>query len=169
MSTILTAPPEAPVRGAWSPWGAVDGVEVLAEGVVFVSTPSHGGAWLSTAAQTRMPGPLQPMHGRMWWEEDCEVWAPLLVFDVHDADNTRGRAIAILARWKPGWLDALAGRCGVPNAAQAARIADLWTRFGVVGAPDLAAFPREADTGMVHGWIGAALFVGIEPDGRAHS
>jgi len=29
--------------------------------------------------------------------------------------------------------------------------------------------PQKRDTGMVHGWIGDRLFVGIEPCGRAHS
>lgn len=44
MSTALIAPPGAPRPRDWSPWGVIDAVEILAEGVVFVSTPSHGGA-----------------------------------------------------------------------------------------------------------------------------
>lgn len=165
----MTRPAPEPRPGAWSPWGAVQHVEPLADGVVFVSTASHGGAWLREAAQARIPAAIAPMHGRTWFEEDCEIWAPLLVFGVHDAENDRGRAVAVLARWKPDWLEALAEPCGVPTAAQVATIRRLWADFRIDGELDLAAFPREAGTGFVHGWIGTRLFVEIKPDGRAHS
>jgi len=115
-----------------------------------------------------MPAGMQPLHGRAFWEEDCEIWAVLIVFAILD-DADRSRAVAILARWKPDWLDALAADHGLPTAAQVARIRRLWADFSAPAEPDLAAFAREADTGMVHGWIGMQIFVGIEPDGRAHS
>lgn len=162
----LCAPPDAPRRGGCSPWGAVDGVEVLAPDVVFVSTPSHGGAWLSPAAQTRMPAALQPMHGRTWWEEDCEIWAPLLVFGLHTPDNTRSQAIAILARWKPDWLDALAAPCDVVNAAQTRRIQDLKAQIAPNATVDLAGFRRSQRSGSVEGWIGGVWHT-ISRDGEA--
>ena len=167
-AAISTAAARPPIVGDPSPWGVIDGVEPLADGVVFVCTPSHGGAWLSPAAQARMPAALQPMHGRAFWEEDCEICAVLIVFALHDSLD-RSRAIAILARWKPLWLDALAADHDLPTAAQIARIRRLWADFSVPGEPDFTAFSREADTGMAHGWIGTRIFVGIEPDGRAHS
>jgi hypothetical protein len=161
--------PPPPRRGGLSPWGVVDAVTPFKDGVVFVSTPSHGGFWVPQEQQHRLPSAIAPMHGRSWFEEDCEAWVVVLAFDLEDDEAERGRAIAILAHWKPDWLDALAPACALPTAAQVAKIRDLWTRFSVPGEPDLAAFPRERDTGMVHGWIGAKLFVGVEPCGRAHS
>ena len=154
--------------GVQSPCGAIDGVERVSEDVVIVFTATHGGAWLSQAAQARIPSSIQPMHGRSWWEEDCEILAVLLVFGIHDHMD-RSTSIGALARWHPDWLDALAQAHELPTAAQVARIRKLWADFTVEGAPDFTAFPREADTGMVHGWIGTKIFVGIEPDGRAHS
>jgi hypothetical protein len=166
MSTILTAPPDAPRRGSWSPWGAIDGVEGLADGVVFVSTPSHGGAWLSDAAQTRMPTAIQPMHGRRWFEEDCEIWAPLIVFRVHDRDNTRSNAIGLLAHWKPDWLDALAAQEGVPNARQVHRIRDLHGEIVGSGTPDFENWRRGSHSVAIEGWIGGVWFT-ISEDGEA--
>ncbi|PKQ33420.1 MAG: hypothetical protein CVT61_16355, partial [Actinobacteria bacterium HGW-Actinobacteria-11] len=82
-----------------------------------------------------MPAALQPMHGRVWWEEDCEIVAVLIVFGVHDCLD-RSSAISSLARWKPGWLDALAAEHDLPSAAQVARIRRLWADFSVPGEPD---------------------------------
>jgi hypothetical protein len=154
MSTILTAPPDAPRRGSWSPWGAIDGVEGLADGVVFVSPPSHGGAWLSAAARTRIPDAIQPMHGRRWFEEDCEIWAPLIVFRVHDRDNSCSNAIGLLAHWKPDWLDALAAQESVPNARQVHRIRDLHGEIVGSGTPDFENWRRGPNSGAIEGWIG---------------
>lgn len=70
---------------------------------------------------------------------------------------------------QPDWLDTLAPRCGLPNTAQVRKIQILHERFELKGTPPLRDFSREDDTGMVHGWIGNRLFVGIAPDGSAHS
>jgi len=32
--------------GDWSPWGTIDQVSRIAEGIEFVSTPSHGGGYM---------------------------------------------------------------------------------------------------------------------------
>jgi hypothetical protein len=170
MSSVLIAPPGEPPGAPRprdpSPWGAIDGVEVLAEGVVFVSTPSHGGAWLSDDAQTRMPAAIKPMHGRRWYEEDCEIWAPLLVFRVHNDENSRSRAIETLARWQPDWLDALAAQEGLPNSAQVRRIRDLHGELNGKGEPDFANWRRAARSGAIEGWIGGVWFT-ISQDGEA--
>jgi hypothetical protein len=168
MSSIISSPVRPPAVGGQSPWGAIDGVERISDDIVIVFTASHGGAWLSPTAHARMPASIQPMHGRSWWEEDCEILAVLIAFGIHDRLD-RNTAIGALARWHPDWLDALAPAHELPTAAQVARIRKLWADFAVEGAPDFTAFPREAGTGMVHGWIGTKIFVGVEPDGRAHS
>lgn len=56
--------------GDSSPWGTIDHVDPVAEGIVFVSTPSHGGMKLSREMQQRMPEGARCDGG--WYEEDCE-------------------------------------------------------------------------------------------------
>ena len=74
-----------PKVGGPSPWGAIDAVENIAEGVVFVSTPSHGGVWLSGERLAGMPlyllAPSQFYQaGSHWFEEDCEVMRVVVAF-----------------------------------------------------------------------------------------
>lgn len=62
-----------------TPWGAADTATIYAEGVVFFSTPSHGGFRLSPERLAAIPDDVllctfgqQGQHG--WFEED-EDWA----------------------------------------------------------------------------------------------
>jgi hypothetical protein len=93
MSTIISARPgaslaevgrgfqrglsAAEIRGMSSPWGAPDtGVEI-AEGIVKISTASHGGYWVSDTRLAAMPKELANIAtyaGHGWYEEDCD-WA----------------------------------------------------------------------------------------------
>ena len=63
-----------------TPWGQADGAEVLAEGIISYSTPSHGGIWLSAERQKRMPDIDNFLHSKQWWEEDCDWAIPYVVF-----------------------------------------------------------------------------------------
>jgi hypothetical protein len=67
-----------PRVGVLSPWGQIDFVEHLTEGVVLVTTPSHGGIWLSEQMQGRLPAPARIAD--RWYEEDLEAWIPLYCF-----------------------------------------------------------------------------------------
>jgi hypothetical protein len=58
-----------------SPWGAVDHGERIAEGVFFVSTPSHGGFKLAAALNLRIPAAFRREGG--WYEEDCDEAIPV--------------------------------------------------------------------------------------------
>ena len=51
---------------AFSPWGEIDLATRCLKGVWFVSTPSHGGFWLSEDRQIEY-------GGGEWHEEDCEA------------------------------------------------------------------------------------------------
>lgn len=61
-----------------SPWGTADSAEELVPGIVHVSTPSHGGYWISPARFAEMPKAIQatPTFAGcpQWYEEDCD-WA----------------------------------------------------------------------------------------------
>jgi hypothetical protein len=62
----------APRRNSATPWGPADDARTVAEGIVSVSTPSHGGIWVSEARQLQMPRAFRQQGN--WYEEDCE-WA----------------------------------------------------------------------------------------------
>ena len=65
----------------FTPWGLSDNVEELAEGIKSVSTPSHGGIWLSTERQAQLPTGLDNFnHDLRWWEEDCDWAIPYIIF-----------------------------------------------------------------------------------------
>ena len=50
----------------FSPWGKIDLATRCTKGIWFVSTPSHGGFWLSEDRQIEY-------GGGEWHEEDCEA------------------------------------------------------------------------------------------------
>src|SRR4051812_661730 len=60
--------------GKHCPWGFIDHATQYGPGVVFVSTPSHGGFNLGDAANMRVP--QEDRHASGWYEEDvmwCKV------------------------------------------------------------------------------------------------
>ena len=62
-----------------SPWGHVQGSEVLADGIVSVYTAGHGGIKLSAARQKQLllkgvKSKSNFLKSDQWWEEDCD-WA----------------------------------------------------------------------------------------------
>ena len=67
-----------PQEGDDSPWGVIETADLLADGIVSVHTPSHGGIWLSDACLAQMPPDQRSSDG--WYEEDCEAAFPLKRF-----------------------------------------------------------------------------------------
>lgn len=70
---LSEATDQEPREGSSSPWGRIDFVTPLAEGAVFVETPSHGGVWLSPAMRNRVPDEVKATNflgDDSWWEED---------------------------------------------------------------------------------------------------
>jgi uncharacterized protein DUF7007 len=64
-----------------TPWGLAHSTRVIAEGIVFHSTSSHGGFELSEQRLAAMPPALaaiRPFAGEGWYEEDCD-WAILAI------------------------------------------------------------------------------------------
>ena len=60
-----------------TPWGKPDQQKQIAEGIVKVCTPSHGGIWLSPQRRADMPKQYRDIPtfaGANWYEEDCD-WA----------------------------------------------------------------------------------------------
>ena len=72
------------LKGSKSPWGTVDnayGYPDEGEGIYSVSTPSHGGLWLSADWKKRLPKGYKPHTGnKTWAEEDCDAAIVLQAF-----------------------------------------------------------------------------------------
>ncbi|KKN55604.1 hypothetical protein LCGC14_0580760 [marine sediment metagenome] len=91
-----------------SPWGAVQSTDVLADGIVSVSTASHGGIKLDADRQAAMPEGWSKDGG--WYEEDCNWCLPFIIFQadilahgdecaVRSIKNSRH--VEILQDWHP--------------------------------------------------------------------
>jgi len=65
-----------------TPWGAPDTQTVIAEGIIAVTTPSHGGIWLSPEGLAEMPEHLRKCSFTKdnWFEEDCSWCAVALAW-----------------------------------------------------------------------------------------
>ena len=65
-----------------TPWGiSDDSGDVLAEGIISYSTPSHGGIWLSDERMKQIPATAKNFLGNFrWWEEDCDWVVPYIIF-----------------------------------------------------------------------------------------
>ena len=80
-----------------TPWGYADNIESVAEGIDFVSTPSHGGYRLSDdreeQVQKAFPG-FKPFAGNWkgWYEEDCDWCVVVLTFPTLFIDDEIAQA-----------------------------------------------------------------------------
>lgn len=75
----MTDNPETPRPGSPSPWGFIDEVEMMmAPGLIFATTPSHGGLYLAPERLEQMPEGERTADG--WYEEDCEILWPMVRF-----------------------------------------------------------------------------------------
>jgi len=80
----------SPRINGYSPWGQLISANRLAEGIILVSSQTHGGLWLSPERRAQLaeqsPWAISAVEGRsycakpMWWEEDCEAVLPLIAF-----------------------------------------------------------------------------------------
>ncbi len=72
------------LKGSSSPWGKIDnarGYPDEGQGIYSVSTPSHGGLWLSAEWKKRLPKGYEPHTGnKTWAEEDCDAAIVLQAF-----------------------------------------------------------------------------------------
>lgn len=86
-----------------TPWGQADQVENIKghDGIVWCTTPSHGGFWLSDMARKQMPKALrdiQTFAGGNWYEEDCDAAIIPLAFPAYfTAKQVHAAAAAALA------------------------------------------------------------------------
>jgi hypothetical protein len=87
-----------------TPWGHPDSVTEIAPGLVFYSTSSHGGYWLSPTRVAAMPKPLrdyQPFAGSNWYEEDGDWAIGALAFPQYFPDDAIPAALETIKGYKP--------------------------------------------------------------------
>lgn len=88
-----------PREGDPSPWGIIDGVTPLGPEAISVTTPSHGGIWVTPEALAKIPEPLRATaySGGGWFEEDCDWCIPYLALELHRFDGPQDRQDHVLA------------------------------------------------------------------------
>lgn len=96
-----------------TPWGLVDTVTYVADGITFVSTPSHGGFHLSPERLRLVPKEwLAVRRGETeatsspWFEEDCDANMVVLTYPGLFSSDQRDLAEEMRTMWlfpKLGW------------------------------------------------------------------
>lgn len=92
--------------GMNTPWGRAHSVQRAAKGVWWVSTPHHGGLWLSPQRMNQLPSKIRHRElsyhvGNQWFEEDCEWSLAWLGLDLPNPDD--GRDVRKMARETVSW------------------------------------------------------------------
>jgi hypothetical protein len=90
--------------GSSTPWGNADHVEFIAPGIFQVSTPSHGGFYLTEDRRALIPEDWQHasfnkqgLNG--WFEEDCDWCMVALTFKEHFPIDTFAHAVSTFNYW----------------------------------------------------------------------
>jgi len=92
--------------GKGSPWGTVQDEEIIADGIVYVSTASHGGIWVSRDLLGRVKREMQDYAAywsgsSQWFEEDCAAQCVVVSFPEHFPADKVERAWATVKRFVP--------------------------------------------------------------------
>lgn len=93
----------------WTPWGVPDEQRELAEGIIFVGTPSHGGFWLDEERNALVPASWRKasFNGQGeggWYEEDCDWCLVALTFPGLFEATERAAARLTFQHWIRGKL-----------------------------------------------------------------
>lgn len=83
----------------YSPWGKIQHLKEVQEGIQFVVTAGHGGFKLDRKRNHMMPKYMRAEGG--WYEEDCEYAKVALVFKIFQTDKCEENAKKTLAHYNP--------------------------------------------------------------------
>ena len=97
----------------YTPWGASQGAEHIARGIVFYDTAGHGGFHLSKTRQDKMPSVLKLDEG--WYEEDCDYARVIIAFPEYFTSDQIASAYKSLAAWAPDDYEAFTGKILKPG------------------------------------------------------
>lgn len=104
---MITKIPGQPKVGNYSPWGKIDGVDTIAEGIWVFSTPGHGGVKLSRKRQNEMPAIFRKQGG--WYEEDCEAALVVLGLQRYFSQEKVVQAEKSVKDWFPDQYETWSG------------------------------------------------------------
>lgn len=138
-----------------TPWGYADQVDEIGDkGILFVSTPSHGGLFVPDELITQMPAELRGSNSYSgkgnWFEEDCEWAIPVLAFPEEFSPEYCKAAVETANMYRKNigtglyfdsvgqWLatpasDAVMTRAGLPIVGSSNTEADKRRRFEIRG------------------------------------
>lgn len=90
--------------GKGSPWGIVQDEELLADGIILVTTASHGGIWVSAELLGRVPKVMRDYASYWsgsphWFEEDCAAQCVVVSFPEYFGTEQVERARVIVDRY----------------------------------------------------------------------
>jgi len=92
------------LNGKSSPWGIVQDEEVIADGIIYVSTASHGGIWVDRALLPRITDEMKDYAeywsgSSQWFEEDCAAQCVVVSFPEYFPADQVERAWATVKRY----------------------------------------------------------------------
>jgi hypothetical protein len=92
------------LTGKSSPWGIIQDSEEIAEGIIYVSTASHGGIWVAPELLSRITTEMKDYAAywsgsSQWFEEDCAAQCVVVSFPEHFEADQVERAWAIVRRY----------------------------------------------------------------------
>lgn len=91
-------------EGSRTPWGFAQSVRELEPGIVWVSTPSHGGFRLTDTLNRKIPNYLREgstMREAGWYEEDCDAAIVMAVFPGTRESVSEEAVKSTFANWFP--------------------------------------------------------------------
>jgi hypothetical protein len=135
-----------------TPWGESQESEIIAPGIHWHSTASHGGIKLSPERNARVPEVMRNLNG--WYEEDIEAAIVMVVFpEEFDAEKYEAAKDA-LRHWKPLQYEFFFGETIPPGGS---KIKDQW-QFNVDHENDFVVLSAFGDwmKGVPKGYVGVA-------------
>jgi hypothetical protein len=131
-----------------TPWGTADQSKKIARGIVFYSTPSHGGYHLSKTLNAQVHPALRREKG--WYEEDCEYAIVHFTFPSF-FQNPLSDAIHLLKNYWPDAYAAVTGETVKPEESSVLRerIVREKTRDLYVGVACYGDWHERVPAGMV--------------------
>lgn len=90
--------------GKSSPWGRIQDEEIIAEGIVYVSTASHGGIWVAPELLGRVKREMRDYAAywsgsSQWFEEDCAAQCVVVSFPEYFGADQVERAWETVRRY----------------------------------------------------------------------
>ena len=91
-------------EGMNSPWGSIQQVFEIAEGIQQVSTAGHGGWKVYHKYNRLIPKEIRRKEG--WYEEDCEVYIPAYyLYNIKGVGDSLGRSQEFFRIRMNTWFD----------------------------------------------------------------